>query len=205
MSAAEKLELLVNRPKTRRGQETLEKICQAAEQVFYEKGYYGTMIHDIASIAGIGTGTFYIYFDSKLSVYKYLLTQYGHMIRKHISLSIEGIEDRRAAEREGLKAWLQFVAEHKCVFNITWESFFIDRELFDDYYATFSAAYVSRLDKAKADGQVKDIDTEVLSFALMGIANFIGLHWVVIRDEQGLDYVVNEAMKLLDGMFLGQK
>jgi len=204
MSAAEKLELLVNRPKTKRGQETLDKICLAAEQTFYEKGYYGTMINDIASLAGIGTGTFYIYFDSKLSVYKYLLTQYGHMIRRHISTSVAGITDRREVEREGLRAWLEFVAEHKCIFNITWESFFIDRALFDDYYATFSSAYVARLDAAKAAGQIKEIDSEVLSFALMGIANFIGLHWVVIRDEQGLDYVVDEVMKLMDGMFRQQ-
>ena len=28
---------LVNQPKTVRGQETLNRICQAAEQVFYEK------------------------------------------------------------------------------------------------------------------------------------------------------------------------
>lgn len=197
--------LLVNWPKTKRGEETLEKICQAAEMVFCEKGYYRTMISDIARAANIGTGTFYIYFESKLSVYKYLLSQYGHMIRKHISKAIADIPDRRTAERVGLLAWLQFVSEHKSMFNIAWESLFIDKTLFDDYYATFSAAYVTRLDAAKAQGEVKDIDTEVLSFSLMGIANFIGLHWVVFRDEQDLERVVDEVMKLIDGMFTQPK
>lgn len=197
--------LLANLPKTSRGQETLDKICQAAEQAFYENGYYRTMISDIARLAGIGTGTFYIYFESKLNVYKYLLTQYSHMIRKHISIAIAGIDDRRTAEREGLRAWLKYVSEHKYMFNITWESLFIDRALFDDYYANFSEAYVAKLDAAKACGEVKDIDSEVLSFALMGIANFIGLHWVVLKDEQNFDYLVDEAMKLIDGMFAGAK
>lgn len=205
MNIEDSQNLLANQPKTSRGQETLDKICQAAEQAFYENGYYRTMISDIARLAGIGTGTFYIYFESKLNVYKYLLTQYSHTIRKHISIAIAGITDRRSAEREGLRAWLNYVSEHKYMFNITWESLFIDRALFDDYYAKFSEAYVAKLDEAKARGEVKDIDSEVLSFALMGIANFIGLHWVVLKDEQNFDFLVDEAMKLIDGMLVGSE
>lgn len=192
---------LVNQPKTVRGQETLNRICQAAEQVFYEKGYYETSINDITNLVKVSAGTFYIYFESKLMLYKYLLSQYGHRIRKHISLAVANCTTRRSAEREGLRAWLGFVAEHKYVFNITWESLFIDRSLFDEYYANFSAAYVGQLKKAREKGEVADIDPEVLSFALMGISNFIGLHWVVFKEERDLDHVVNEAMKIIDGIF----
>ena len=192
---------LVNQPKTVRGQETLNRICQAAEQVFYEKGYYETSINDITNLAKVSAGTFYIYFESKLMLYKYLLSQYGHRIRKHISLAVANCTTRRSAEREGLRAWLGFVAEHKYVFNITWESLFIDRSLFDEYYANFSAAYVGQLKKAREKGEVADIDPEVLSFALMGISNFIGLHWGVFKEERDLDHVVNEAMKIIDGIF----
>ena len=192
---------LVNQPKTVSGQETLNRICQAAEQVFYEKGYYETSINDITNLAKVSAGTFYIYFESKRMLYKYLLSQYGHRIRKPISLAVANCTTRRSAEREGLRAWLGFVAEHKYVFNITWESLFIDRSLFDEYYANFSAAYVGQLKKAREKGEVADIDPEVLSFALMGISNFIGLHWVVFKEERDLDHVVNEAMKIIDGIF----
>ena len=91
---------LVNQPKTVRGQETLNRICQAAEQVFYEKGYYETSINDITNLAKVSAGTFYIYFESKLMLYKYLLSQYGHRIRKHISLAVANCTTRRSAERE---------------------------------------------------------------------------------------------------------
>ena len=47
---------LVNQPKTVRGQETLNRICQAAEQVFYEKGYYETSINDITNLAKVSAG-----------------------------------------------------------------------------------------------------------------------------------------------------
>lgn len=134
-------------------------------------------------------------------LYKYLLSQYGHRIRKHISLAVANCTTLALGGTGGPRAWLGFVAEHKYVFNITWESLFIDRSLFDEYYANFSAAYVGQLKKAREKGEVADIDPEVLSFALMGISNFIGLHWVVFKEERDLDHVVNEAMKIIDGIF----
>lgn len=197
-----KKDALVNVPKTKRGEKTLERICSAAEQLFGEKGYYGTMINDITALAHVSAGTFYIYFDSKLSLYRYLLIQYGHMIRKHISMAVVGCKTRREAEREGLRSFIGFVATHRYVFNITWESLFIDQELFDEYYETFSAAYVKQIQEAQAKGEVKDIDPEVLSFALMGINNFIGLHWFIFKKETDVDYIVNETMKFIDGMFV---
>lgn len=42
-----------------------------------------------------------------------------------------------------------------------------------------------------------------MSFALMGIANFVGLHWVVFKEERNFDRVVDEVMEFLDGMFQG--
>ncbi|MEG1773648.1 MAG: TetR/AcrR family transcriptional regulator [Oscillospiraceae bacterium] len=191
----------VNQPKTKRGQETMDKICWAAEQIFCECGYYKASVSAITRLAEVSAGTFYIYFDSKFTLYEYLLSQYGHKIRRHISTAIAQCTTRREMEREGLRAWLAFVAEHQYVFNITWESLFIDKKLFDDYYANFSAAYVRQLEVAKKKGELMDLDTEVLSFALMGIANFIGLHWVVMRENQNIDYVVEQAMKIIDGIF----
>lgn len=194
-------QLLANYPKTRRGQETLNRICTAAEELFCEAGYYGTSINDITNRAGVGAGTFYIYFESKLALYEYLLLEYGHRIRKHLSMAVAGCTTRREMEREGLRAWLEFIVEHKYVFNITWEAMFIDKRLFDDYYANFSRAYMKHLALAQDEGEVRDIDPEVLSFALMGVTNFVGLHWVVFKEEKNFDYVVDQTMKFLDGMF----
>lgn len=194
-------ELLQNQPKTTRGKKTLNRICGAAEEMFCEKGYYETSINDITSRANVGAGTFYIYFASKIDLYEYLLRQYGHRIRKHISMAVSGCTTRREAEREGLRAWLEFIVDHKYVFNITWESMFIDKQLFDDYFSSFATAYTGHLKNAQLKGQVRNIDPEIMSFALMGIANFVGLHWVVFKEERNFDYVVDQVMVFLDGMF----
>ena len=50
--------LIVNLPKTARGLETLQRICQAAEEIFNDRGYYDTSINDITRKAKVSAGTF---------------------------------------------------------------------------------------------------------------------------------------------------
>ena len=204
-SELERKALLVNPPKTARGQETLDRICQSAEQAFFKKGYYNTSISDITSVAGISTGTFYLYFESKIMLYEYLISQYGHTIRKYIHEHVSHCTDRKQREREGMRAWMEYISHHKYVFSITWESLFIDRRLFDKYYAEFAASYMRQISIAQSNGEIQDIDPEVLSFALMGMTNFIGMHWILFRDEQNFDYLADEISKIIDGIFPNTK
>ncbi len=191
-----------NEPKTKRGKATLDKIIKAAATVFYEKGFYGGSISDIAREAGVGNGTFYIYFDSKLSAYRYLLVEYGKRIRAKSSKAIAGCSSRKEAERSGIRSFFEFVLEDQGIFNIIWESLYIDKQLFDDFYTTFSNSYVSRLKQAQADGEVRDIDPKVLSYVLMGITNFVALNSLVLKQENNIDFLVDEVMKVLEtGIF----
>ena len=197
------MEPLVNRPKTKRGKATLERILTAAEQVFFEKGYHGASINDITNRASIRARTFYIYFDSKYNLYRYLLLQCSHKIRKHLSKSTKDCKDRREVERVGMRCWLQFVRENQYMYHIIWESLYVDKQLFIDYYVNFAAAYMRGLDEAKDRGEVRNIDSEVLAYTLMGATNFLGLNWGHFKEEEeDLDYVTDEFMKILDsGIF----
>lgn len=197
------MESLVNKPRTKRGRATLNNILSAAAQVFYEKGYHDASINDITNLAGVASGTFYVYFDGKYNLYKYLLLQCSHIIRKHLSLSVKDCKTRREVERVGMKAWLEFVLENQYMYNIIWESLYVDRTLFVDYYQTFSKAYIQGFEKAKLADEIQDIDFEVLAYTLMGVANFLGLNWCVFKEEpDDIDHVVDEFMKLLDhGLF----
>lgn len=198
------MEHLVNKPKTKRGEATLNRLVTAAEQLFYEKGYHGASIHDITSLAEVALGTFYIYFDDKMSLYRYLLSQYSYRIRKHIVVSIGDEKNRKEAERIGLKSFLVFIQEHKHVYNIIWESLYIDPKLFVDYYTSFGENYSLQIKKAQDNNQIKkEYDPEVVSFVLMGISNFIGLNWIMFKDENRFDDVVNQVIDILDkGLFV---
>lgn len=190
---------LINIPRTKRGRATLNNILSAAIQVFYEKGYHSTSINDITSLAGVASGTFYVYFDSKYNLYKYLLLQCSHKIRKYLSMAVKDCKTRLEVERVGLKTWLEFIMEHQYMYHIIWESLYIDYSLFVRYYKNFCAGYKAGLDRAKDVGDIGDIDTEVLAYTLMGASNFLGLNWCLFeRDPSAIDHVVDEFMKLLE-------
>ncbi len=189
---------LVNEPKTKRGLETLDKISKAAEELFSEKGYYDTGITDIAAKAGIAQGTFYIYFNDKKSVFVYLIDKLGKELRESIRTNIKPSKDRYDEEYLGIKTFLNFVGEHIGLFKIVWQAQFVDMELFREYYETFSKGYVKNIKRAQSRGEMNDIDPVVLSYCLIGIANFTALKAIEFDNKNdNYDYVVEEVMKFI--------
>lgn len=120
----------------------------------------------------------------------------------HIAKEIAGIEDRVEAERIGLRAFLLFIAKHKHIYNIIWESLYIDKKLFVDYYTQFAANYARQIKQAQEADEMKRYDPEIVAFVMMGISNFIGLNYIMFKDEKNVDQVVDEVIKILkDGLF----
>lgn len=195
---------IVNIPKTARGQKTLDSIVESAEKLFYEKGYHRTSISDIANESDIALGTFYIYFKDKYNLYKFLLLRYSHEIRKAIAVDISEDASRLKKEEIGLRAFLEYIKKNKHVYNIIWESLYIDKKLFVDYYQNFANRYSKGIMEAQEDGEMLDLDPQIMSFYLMGISNFIGLKYVMFDDdnEEDIEEVVKEVMVLIErGMF----
>lgn len=196
---------LINKPKTKRGRETLNRILSAAAQEIYEKGYHSAAINDITRRAGVASGTFYVYFDSKYDLYKFLLLQCSHIIRKHLNQATKDCTSRREAEEVGLREWLNFVQHNQYMYHIIWESLYVDKQLFVDYYSNFSRAYIKGIDAAKKAGEIRpEIDSEVLAWTLMGASNFLGLNWGVFAESHPADLnkVVESFMHILNaGVF----
>ncbi|MFH0993309.1 MAG: TetR/AcrR family transcriptional regulator [bacterium] len=193
-------------PRTKVGQKTFDKIIKTGRKLFANNGFQATSVNDIIAKSKVAAGTFYIYFDNKLALYLYLLAMYKASIRKASSNAVAGLVTRREIEREGLKAFIDYVRRDPLAYKVVWESLFVDFKIFKEYYESFAASYIFHLKKFIASGEVRsDVDPETVAFVLMGISNFVGLQ-ILFRDEideHEIDRVVDEAMKLLDdGLFL---
>ncbi len=192
-------------PKRKDGLKTFNKIITTGKKLFSKQGYQATSINEIIEKSKIATGTFYIYFDDKLALYVYLLQHYRNKIREAINDSIKGAQTRREKERLGIRAFLKFAWQDPLSYRIIWESMFVDESLFKEYYENFAKAYTVNLEDGIKSNEVdENIDTETLSYILMGISNFVGLQ-VLFRDtltDMDLDKIVDQVMYVLDhGMF----
>lgn len=193
-------------PITKHGTKTFTRIIDTAKDLFAKQGYHSTSINTIIEKANIATGTFYIYFDDKLSLYTYILEEYKRKIRDHLRKATENCVTRYEMEREGIKAFIKFAYEDPLSYNIIWESLFVDRSIFQEYYEQFASRYVTAL-KAK-ENEIKEIDFETLAYILMGISNFVGLQVIFKKNkdeslsEKDFDFFADQIMKLLsEGVF----
>lgn len=192
-------------PKNKSGLKSFNKIIEVSKELIANKGYQATSINEIIREASIATGTFYKYFDDKRAVYDYLLNDYSIKIRKRISDAIKDSKTRYDKEKIGLRAFIKFALEDKLSYRLIWESLFVDRDLFVNYYKNFSKSYIKQLEQAVKSNEIDpNIDLETLSFVLMGISNFVGLQ-VAFKDnvtEDDLDNITDQAMYILkNGMF----
>lgn len=195
-------------PKTPSGIKTFNKIVSTGKKLFAKNGFQATSINDIIAKSKIAAGTFYIYFDSKLALYLYILDLYRVSIRKASADATKGMTTRYDIERAGIKAFITYALKDPLAYRIIWESLFVDFDIFKNYYVSFAEAYIKHLKEFVQKGEIRDdLDLETLSYTLMGISNFVGLQ-VIFKDQQNeveLNRIIDQAMSILDrGIFKKQ-
>lgn len=147
-------------------------------------------------------GTFYIYFESKLVCYEYLLRQYSHKIRSNIAQRIEGLTSQREIEKVGLMVFLEMVRDDQHMYNIIWESLLVEPKFFREYYTQFSERYQKGILQGQEKGEFSQGDPEIISYILMGISNFIGMRYALFSKNEDLEAVSEAVISLLEtGLF----
>ena len=192
----------INLPKTKLGLAKMNKLLDSAEELFTTQGFHGTSISDICKSAGTAVGTFYIYFETKTDVYRYLMWKYQTKIKSLLAESIKGCKTRYEMEREGIKCFVKFVVQTPNVYNIIWGSLSIDQKLFNDYYISFAESYTAAL--SKSPDAIITNDSTTVAYMLMGISNFVGLRAIFEgMTEEEINRMIDESIMpaLSNGIF----
>ena len=192
-------------PKTRRGEKTKERLLRAAEKVFGKSGYFDASIGDITRSAKVSTGTFYIYYDSKLEIFRDLIRNLNHKMRAHIESAVAQLSGRKEVEDAGFRSFFEFLRHHRKLYRIVKQAEFIDPKLFQWYYKKIAEGYALGLEEAMNGGEFARADPELLSFALMGIADFTGMRYVLWEDSME-EQKIKDIMKLIfNGILVSDK
>ncbi|HEX8902517.1 TetR/AcrR family transcriptional regulator [Vitreimonas sp.] len=184
-------------PKTERGRRTLRRLLDAAGEEFGQRGFHETAISHITQAAGVGLGTFYVYFKSKEEVFRALVADMGARTRHALSESVKDAPNRLEAERLGIRAYLEFVRTHKSLYRVVMEAQFVAPEAYRAYYKVFSDAYGQQLSQAAKRGEISEGDTDVRVWALMGASTFLGLKFGVWEDDADVNAVSEAAADLM--------
>lgn len=148
-----------------------EVIIQAALEVFSAQGFHRSHMKEIAERAGIGKGTVYEYFSSKMDLFKAVLREsfdFYYMLTK------EGEEDASIETRlyHLFLSHANFCCQHKL-------GGFLFREqqsMGEEFEAWFHELTRQRLEKVKLvlraaieAGEIRPVDMDVLNGVILGI------------------------------------
>jgi len=184
-------------PKTERGRKTRNRLLEAAEIEFGEKGFHEAAISGITQRAGVALGTFYTYFDSKQEIFAALVSYMSERTRRWVAERVAGAPDRLAAERLGLAAYIEFVREHKGIYRIITEAEFIANDAFRAHYEGFARSFVANLGKARERGEIRQGDYEVWSWAIIGINVFLGMRFAEWDESEAPSRIAESVLDLI--------
>jgi AcrR family transcriptional regulator len=154
-------------------------LLEAAEAVFAELGYHDASIVKITEAAGVGQGTFYLYFAGKKDVFDELVVDLNHRVRQAMTEAASQGKTRAEMERLGFAGYFRFVAEHPALYRIIRQAEFVSPEMLHLHYERLTSGYVAGLRQAMQAGEIADGDPELLAWALMGIGELVGMRWIL--------------------------
>jgi AcrR family transcriptional regulator len=183
---------------TARGERTRRKLLEAAERIFAELGYHDASIVKITEAAGVGQGTFYLYFASKKEIFDELVLDLNARVRAAMTEAAAQGTSRAERELLGFGAFFRFTAEHPALYRIIRQAEFVSPETLVVHYERLTGGYVAGLRAAMEAGEVAEGDPEVLAWSLMGIGELVGMRWILWNGEREMpESVFDELARIL--------
>ena len=190
---------------TARGERTRQRLLEAAEQVFAQHGYHDASIVKITEAAGVGQGTFYLYFDGKKRIFDELVLDLNARVRRAMTEASSQGTTRAESELLGFGAFFRFTGEHPALYRIIRQAEFVSPETLQLHYERLTEGYMAGLQQAMDAGEVAKGDPEVLAWSLMGIGELVGMRWVLWDGKAEMPEQVFEELARILIRALGAK
>jgi AcrR family transcriptional regulator len=190
---------------TARGERTRQKLLESAERIFAELGYHDASIVKITEAAGVGQGTFYLYFSSKKQVFEEVVLDLNSRVRHAMTEAAEKGSTRAERELLGFGAFFRFTADHPALYRIIRQAEFVSPETLVAHYERLMRPYAAGLEQAMDSGEVTEGDPEVLAWSLMGIGELVGMRWILWNGDKEMPEAVFDELARIIVRVLGAK
>lgn len=189
------------RSATRDKAATRQRILDAAETVFAEKGYHDTAVDDIIKVAEMSKGGFYFHFPNKQSIFLALMST---LTPRLIAATEEAIahETNTISQLDAaLNTALETFSRHRRLSKIllieavSLGNGFEEKQL--EIRTQFAHLIQQYLDKAIAEGIIPPQNTELAAFAWLGAINELVVRWLTAKEPRALEAIIPDLRALL--------
>lgn len=157
--------------------ERREQILQAALEAFHTKGFGQTSVRDLAAATGMSIAGMYHYFDTKDDILFAIIDAAVDRLLAELKAARDSTETPEDRIRAMLAATVRVVVENRAEIRVQIDNsdkLLPERQEIIRAKQRESALMVrAELERLQAAGQLKELDLNVVTFALNGMANWV--------------------------------
>ncbi len=187
-------------PKSAKAQRTRLKILESARAVFAERGFAKATAEEISTKAGVGYGTFYLYFADKRQALHTILAEVDSKLYEPVDLEKNRIGlGALATIKATISSFFDSFRDNSDILRICHELSATDPD-FKLQHDKVRARLVNRIKehilKGLELGNARNLDPEIASVAIAGMIETIANEWFFNNKPWDRDKVIQTVSKL---------
>jgi AcrR family transcriptional regulator len=180
-----------SRKRAPRSQATRRRLLDAGRALFCEHGPHGVTSHMIAAHAGYASGTFYLHFKDKLSLFRELAEEAAIDLEARLRSVGGDASDPTALVRAQAEALVGFAEDQRELLRVVFHPGGETGEIGAGILERLARGVSARRREAVADGRARDcFDSDVLAQAVVGMWAHVLAWWAEDPSRASRDSIV---------------
>jgi AcrR family transcriptional regulator len=187
--------------RSRRREDTRQKLFEAAVELIAEQGFSATTVDDIALRAGVAKGTVYYNFKSKTVLFEELLRHGVSLLTEEFRAAVAG-RPARDAVRALIRAELEYIRRYRAFAQLLLsEMWRTNREwqqtlvlLREQAIGVIAETVQSGVDSGDLP---PELDVRVASAALFGVGLVVAVDWLVFQPDRDIADVEESLLAIV--------
>lgn len=181
--------------------QTRERIMEAAEAVFAEKGYHDAAMDEIVRRTSVSKGGLYFHFPSKERLFFAVMDHLGRRL-------VRRIEERTAKEDRGidrlevaLGTALEVLGRRRRLAKLLLVQGYSMGNSFEkkrtEIYSGFATLIEENLDRAMEEGSIPPLNSRIASYLWVGAINEVIIRWLYTGSPDPVGEALPELNRIL--------
>ncbi|NJP31775.1 TetR family transcriptional regulator [Micromonospora sp. HSS6-12] len=187
--------------RSRRREDTRQRLFEAAVELIAEQGYSATTVDDIAARAGVAKGTVYYNFQSKTVLFEELLRHGIGLLTAEFRAAVAGLPPREALAAL-VRAELEYIRRYRAFAQLLLSEMWRTNREWQQTLRLLRGEAIEVIAETVRAGVASgdlpaDLDVRTASSALFGVGLVVAVDWLVFQPERPLEDVEDALLSIV--------
>ncbi|GGN35044.1 AcrR family transcriptional regulator [Actinoplanes campanulatus] len=187
--------------RSRRREDTRQRLYEAAVELIAEQGFSATTVDDIALRAKVAKGTVYYNFKSKTDLFEELLRHGVGLLTEQFRLAVEGLPPREAL-RALIRAQLEYIRRYRAFAQLLLSEMWRTNREWQQTLILLREQAIGVIARTVQEGVDSgdlpaELDVRVASAALFGVGLVVAVDWLVFQPDRAIEDVEESLLAIV--------